>query len=751
MVSCSDTGVYVLYGMEVIEDTPEGQQQLRSRISKAQARQNTMAYGILQSHNLSGAPDVLKLKFDAMVSHDMTYVSIIQTARASGLSRFPMPYVLTNCHNSLCAVGGTLNGDDYAFGLSAAKKYGGIYVPPYQAVIHQYMREMMVGCGQMVLGSDTHTRYGALGALAIGEGGGELVKQLLNQPYQMDMPPVVGVHMTGAPVEGVGPQDIALAIIGAVYKQDVVKNAILEFFGSGIKNLNIDSRNAIDVMTTETGCLSSVWQTDDKVRQYLEAHGREGDFALLAPGHTTYYDGLVSVDLSAVRPMIAMPWHSSHIYTIEDFNANLADRVEQVERMANAQLEGTGLKFSLKEKIHNHKLLVDQGVIAGCAGGSYDSICDAADILAGASIGFDAFSLSVYPASQPIYMEVVQNGAANKLLNTGATLHPAFCGPCFGASDVPFQNGLSIRHITRNFAGQEGAHTAEGQLAAVALMDARSIAATALNHGFLTPATEVGANFTKPKYYFNKNIYNNRVYNGYNNPDETVTLQCGPNITDWPAFPPMTEDVLIQIVSSLTDPVITTEALMPSRASAVYRSNPLAMANFALCEKDPGYVERAKVLLCMEDMRRTGQDVEALYPDMQAMYDNITRQFGAVAKDIALGSSIYAPKIGEGSAREQAASCQRVLGGLANIAEAYATKRYRSNLINWGMLPFCIEEALGDFIYIPNIKDAIITNKAEVTAYNATRGMAAFTLHFGPMSKLERDILLDGCLMNFYQ
>lgn len=719
-------------------------------------RKQTMAYKILSGHNTSGQDQNLQIKFDKLTSHDITFVGIIQTARASGLERFPMPYVLTNCHNSLCAVGGTINEDDHVFGLTCAKKYGGVYVPPHQAVIHQYAREMLAGCGQMILGSDSHTRYGALGTMAIGEGGPELVKQLLNRTYDIKMPGVVAIYLTGKPQKGVGPQDIALAIIGAVFENGYVNNKVMEFVGPGVSNLSVDYRIGVDVMTTETTCLSSIWMTDEQVKEFYEIHGRSEDFSELMPGACAYYDGVVEVDLSQVKPMIAMPFHPSNTYTIEELNANLEDILAEVEKRALVSLGGK-VNYRLRDKIRNGRLYVEQGVIAGCAGGGFENICDAADILTGHDIGADEFSLSVYPASQPVFMELVKNGAVATLMGAGATVRTAFCGPCFGAGDVPSNNGLSIRHSTRNFPNREGSKLTSGQIASVALMDARSIAATAANKGFLTAATDVDANFTKPKYYFDKSIYEKRVYNGVGKADPDVELKLGPNIKDWPEMIGLTENLLLKVVSEIHDPVTTTDELIPSGETSSYRSNPLGLAEFTLSRKDPEYVGKAKAVQALERYREAGEHMCAVAPDFHPVMAAIKAKFPeACMKNTSIGSTIFAVKPGDGSAREQAASCQKVLGGFANIANEYATKRYRSNLINWGMLPFIYPEKElpfknGDFLFVPGIRDAVMNGVDDIKAYVVGDGMKEFTMHLGNLTEDERKIILAGCLINFYK
>lgn len=761
MIKLYDNGVYLLNGTEIIEDNNEAKAALASKlgdgtITKEEAAKNTIAYGILEAHNTSGNMEKLKIKFDKLTSHDITFVGIIQTARASGLEEFPIPYVLTNCHNSLCAVGGTINEDDHMFGLSCAKKYGGMYVPPHQAVIHQFAREVLAAGGKMILGSDSHTRYGALGTMAIGEGGPELVKQLLCKTYDTNMPRVVGVYLTGKPRKGVGPQDIALAIIGEVFANGYVNNKVMEFVGDGIDNLSVDYRIGIDVMTTETTCLSSIWKTDNQVKDFYAIHGRIGDYAELAPKSVAYYDGMIYVDLSEIKPMIAMPFHPSNVYTIDELNTNLYDILDDVEKKALVSLDNSQVKFTLKDKVKNGKLYVEQGVIAGCAGGGFENICDATDILAGKYIGSDEFSLSVYPASQPVYLELVKNGSVAKLMETGATVRTAFCGPCFGAGDVPANNGLSIRHSTRNFPNREGSKITSGQVASVALMDARSIAATAANKGYLTSAEDIDVNFSKPKYFFDSKIYDNRVYNGIGKPDKDAEMKFGPGIVDWPSMIELTDDILLKVVCEIHDPVTTTDELIPSGETSSYRSNPLGLAEFTLSRKDPAYVGLAKEVRAVEDIRRTNtcpmkdnEEFNKAFSVIKASYPDLK------ARETEIGSVIYAVKPGDGSAREQAASCQRVLGGLANIAKEYATKRYRSNLINWGMIPFIFEEEIpfhkGDFIFVKDIKKAIAEKATEVKAFIVRDELVEFTLKIGEMTDDERDIIMKGCLINYYR
>ena len=758
MIKLYEKGAYVLNGTDILDEQNVTSellyQKLGEECSKESAAKNTLAYEILEAHNTSGNMEKLKVKFDKLTSHDITFVGIIQTARASGLEKFPVPYVLTNCHNSLCAVGGTINEDDHMFGLSCAKKYGGIYVPPHQAVIHQFAREMLAGGGKMILGSDSHTRYGALGTMAIGEGGPELVKQLLSKTYDINMPGVVGVYLTGAPRKGVGPQDIALAIIGAVFSNGYVNNKVMEFIGDGVKNLSVDYRIGIDVMTTETTCLSSIWITDEKVKEFYEIHNRVEDYKELKPKKVAYYDGFIHVDLSEIKPMIAMPFHPSNVYTIDDVNANLYDILDEVENKAKISLDNNNIKYSLKDKVRNGKLYVEQGVIAGCAGGGFENICDATDILNGTYIGADEFSLSVYPASQPIFMELVKNGSVAKLMETGATIRTAFCGPCFGAGDVPSNNSFSIRHTTRNFPNREGSKITNGQIASVALMDARSIAATAANKGYLTSAENIDVNFSKPKYFFDSKIYDNRVYNGVGKADPSAEIKFGPGIVDWPAMSHLTDDLVLKVVSVIHDPVTTTDELIPSGETSSYRSNPLKLAEFTLSRKDPAYVGRAKEIQKAEKARIAGEDIYAANQEVKAVFEKINVKFLVNPQTTEIGSVIYAVKPGDGSAREQAASCQKVLGGLANIAKEYATKRYRSNLINWGMLPFLLKEDIpfenGDYIYIKGIKKAVAEKADEINAYVVDKDMKEFTLTLGELTNDERDIIQSGCLINYY-
>lgn len=759
MIKLFDKGVYLLNGKDIIEESKEAglaisQKTGNEDISKDVAKAGTMAYKILKSHNTSDNMTNLKIKFDKLISHDITYVGILQTARASGLEKFPLPYILTNCHNSLCAVGGTINEDDHMFGLSCAKKYGGIYVPAHQAVIHQYAREMLAETGNMILGSDSHTRYGALGTMAVGEGGPELVKQLLEKTYDIAMPEVVAVYLTGTPRKGVGPQDIALAIIKAVFKNGYVNNKVMEFVGDGINNLSMDYRIGIDVMTTETTCLSSIWVTDDAVKDYYEIHNRPNDFKYIKPDPVAYYDGLVFVDLSQIKPMIAMPFHPSNAYTIDELNANIYDILNEVEKNALVSLDNK-IKYSLKDKVRDGRLYVEQGTIAGCAGGSFENICDATDILDNKYIGSDEFSLSIYPASQPIFMELVNNGAIAKLTASGASIRTAFCGPCFGAGDTPANNSLSIRHTTRNFPNREGSKITNGQISSVALMDARSIAATAANKGYLTSAENIDASFGKPKYFYDSRIYDNRVYNGLNKPDFSVEIKRGPGIVDWPEMTELTDDLILKIVSVINDPVTTTDELIPSGETSSYRSNPLALAEYTLSRKDPEYVGRAKEVQKAEKARVAGEDVTISNPELENVYQAIEKKFKVDRKNTQIGSTIYAVKPGDGSAREQAASCQKVLGGFANIAKEYATKRYRSNLINWGMLPFVIDGDLpfsnGDYLYIKDIKKVIQNKDSDIKAYVVNKDMKEFSLSLGQLTDDEREIILKGCLINFYR
>lgn len=730
------------------------------------ARQNTMAYQILMQHNTSGDPDRLKLHFDALASHDITYVGIVQTARASGLEEFPLPYVLTNCHNSLCAVGGTINEDDHVFGFSAAQKYGGIYVPAHMAVIHQYMREMMSGCGHMILGSDSHTRYGALGTMAIGEGGPELVKQLLQKTYDITYPEIIAVYMEGKPRPGVGPQDVALAIIGAVFENNFVNNKVLEFIGPGIENLSVDYRNGIDVMTTETTCLSSIWTTDDKVKDFYRIHGRPEAYKELHPGELAYYDGAIIINLDKIEPMIALPFHPSNVYKISDLNRNAGDILPAVEAEAQKQLDNPNIRFALTDNLVNGRLRVDQGIVAGCAGGTFENLYEIASRAENRSIGKDALAFSVYPASQPIYMELIKNGAAAKMMAAGITIKTAFCGPCFGAGDVPANGALSIRHTTRNFPNREGSKPGDGQISSVALMDARSIAATVFNGGYLTPATEMEVNISAPVYYFDAQIYENRVYQGYEKPWPQEELKFGPNIADWPAMIALPEHLLLKVATVITDPVTTTDELIPSGETSSYRSNPMRLAQFTLSRKDPGYVSKATAIDQLEKERRavitSGMQTE-VSAALQDLYEQVSGPIGLfkdikdMLKTVGIGSVIYAVKPGDGSAREQAASCQKVLGGWANLAVEYATKRYRSNLINWGLLPFTVEKtaeppvAPGELIFIPHIKEHLKKGEEEIKALIlGSDEVRPLKLYLNKMTADEREIILKGSLINYY-
>ena len=758
MIQLFSEGAYLVDGTTLVKESEaEALKQLTGEVvSKEEASKNTIAYGILRDHNTSGNMEKLQIKFDKLTSHDITFVGIIQTARASGIEKFPVPYVLTNCHNSLCAVGGTINEDDHMFGLTAAKKYGGVYVPPHQTVIHQFAREMLAGGGKMILGSDSHTRYGALGTMAMGEGGPELVKQLLNRTYDINMPGVIGIYLKGKPVKGVGPQDVALAIIGAVFEKGYVNNKVMEFVGPGVSNLSADFRIGVDVMTTETTCLSSIWRTDDKIKEFYEIHGRSEDFKELNPGKVAYYDGIVEVDLDKIKPMIAMPFHPSNTYTIEEVNANLDDILADVEKRALVSLDGA-VDYSLRDKVHDGKLYVDQGIIAGCAGGGYENICAAANILKGASIGSDEFTLSVYPASTPIYMELVKNGAVADLMQTGAIVKTAFCGPCFGAGDTPANNAFSIRHSTRNFPNREGSKLQNGQISSVALMDARSIAATAANKGYLTPATDVEASDFIPKYHFDKTIYDNRVFDSKGVADPSVEIQFGPNIKDWPEMSALPQNMLLKVVSEIHDPVTTTDELIPSGETSSYRSNPLGLAEFALSRKDPAYVGLAKEVQKAQKAIEAGEDAAEAFPEVKDILETVKESYADVTQDnLGIGSTIFAVKPGDGSAREQAASCQKVLGGWANIANEYATKRYRSNLINWGMLPFTIDKGElpfknKDYIFVPDVRKAVEDKLTKIPAYVVNEGMKEITLTLGELTDDEREIILKGCLINYYR
>ena len=759
MVTLQKGGAYLVDGTRIVPEGPEAAAQLKALTGRETAREEaargTIAYGILESHNTSGDDTRLKIRFDKLTSHDITFVGIIQTARASGMTRFPMPYVLTNCHNSLCAVGGTINEDDHMFGLSCAKKYGGVYVPPHLAVIHQYAREMLAGCGRMILGSDSHTRYGALGTMAVGEGGPELVKQLLGQTYDIHRPEVVGVYLTGEPVKGVGPQDVALVIIGAVFECGYVKNKVMEFVGPGVSSLSADFRIGVDVMTTETTCLSSIWRTDDRIREFYEIHGRAEEYQELNPAQTAYYDGMIEVDLSKVRPMIAMPFHPSNTYTIEELNANLSDILDETERRARVSLDGA-VEYHLRDKVKNGRFTVDQGIIAGCAGGGFENICAAADILKGRDIGAGAFTLSVYPASMPIYMELIRNGCAAAILETGAVIKTAFCGPCFGAGDTPANNAFSIRHSTRNFPNREGSKLQSGQIASVALMDARSIAATAANRGVLTPATDFDGPIGKYQYHFDSRIYENRVFDAVGKADPDAPIQLGPNIKDWPEMGALPENLVLRVVSEIHDPVTTTDELIPSGETSSYRSNPLGLAEFTLSRKDPLYVGRAKDIQKAEKARMAGEHPCSAHPDVKPVMSVIKKSFPEAShENTGFGSTIFAVKPGDGSAREQAASCQKVLGGWANIANEYATKRYRSNLINWGMLPFLIEKgelpfSNLDYLFLPGIRAAVKEKAEVIRAYVVKDGeLKEFALRLGELTDEERQIILKGCLINY--
>ena len=758
MVKLYNGGAYLINGNTLIEENDKDKIKAATGkdIDKEEARKGSIAYNILEAHNTSGNMDKLRLKFDAMASHDITFVGIIQTAKASGMEKFPLPYVLTNCHNSLCAVGGTINEDDHMFGLSAAKKYGGIYVPPHIAVIHQYMREAFAGCGKMILGSDSHTRYGALGTMAIGEGGGELVKQLLQDTYDVNRPEIIAIYLDGAPKAGVGPQDIALAIIGAVFKNGYVKNKIMEFVGPGIASMTTDYRNGVDVMTTETTCLSSVWETDEDTKKFLSVHGRVGDYKQLKPADVTYYDGVVYVDLSTIKPMIALPFHPSNVYEIDTLNENLEDLLHEVEVEAIKIGGEAGKGLKLVDKIENGKLRVSQGIIAGCAGGTYSNVMEAAHILKGHSTGFDEFNLNVYPSSQPVFIETTRNGTVADLMESGAVVKTAFCGPCFGAGDTPANNGLSIRHTTRNFPNREGSKPGSGQMSAVALMDARSVAATARNKGILTPATEYADDYVVPEYHYDDTIYKNRVYNGFGNAHEDSDLVYGPNIKDWPEMTALTDNILLKVCSKILDDVTTTDELIPSGETSSYRSNPLGLAEFTLSRRDPEYVGRSKKVDVIEKARRSGADILKDNAELADVFDKIKTIEGfsnIIANDTEIGSMIYAKKPGDGSAREQAASCQRVIGGLANIAKEYATKRYRSNVMNWGMLPFLLDAEpdfeVGDYIFVPNIKSHLRGDMSKIPAYIIGNDIKEISLNIAEMTDAEKSIVEAGSLINY--
>ena len=756
MVKLYDGGVYLVGGNKIVEekDVAKVQELTGQAANKAEAKKGTIAYSILSAHNVSDNMDKLRIKFDAMTSHDITFVGIVQTAKASSMERFPIPYVLTNCHNSLCAVGGTINEDDHVFGLSAAKKYGGIYVPPHMAVIHQYMRETMAGCGRMILGSDSHTRYGALGTMAVGEGGGELVKQLLCDTYDIAYPGVVAIYLDGKPQPGVGPQDIALAIIGAVFKNGYVKNKVMEFVGPGVASMHTDYRNGVDVMTTETTCLSSIWRTDEDTKQFLTMHGRPDAYKELNPADVAYYDGMVYVDLSTVKPMIALPFHPSHTYEIDELNANLGDILREVEKTEQLIADNPQLGFSLTDKIVDGKLQVQQGIIAGCAGGTYSNIMEAAHILRNAHLGQDEFTLSVYPSSIPVYMDLVKKGAFTQLLTAGAVIKTAFCGPCFGAGDTPANNALSIRHTTRNFPNREGSKPGNGQLAAVALMDARSIAASAANGGVLTPATNFADDYVVPEYEYDDSSYRARVYQGYNAPVDGAELVYGPNIKDWPEMSPLADNILLKVCTKIMDDVTTTDELIPSGETSSYRSNPLGLAEFTLSRRDPEYVGRSKVVDKLEKARVAGKDPAELEPELSKIYAQIKEiDPSMVPAETEIGSMIYCVKPGDGSAREQAASCQRVIGGLANICREYATKRYRSNVMNWGMLPFQMKDEpnfeIGDYIYIPNAKAALDGDMNDIKAYVLGDTVKEISLYIADMTEDEKKIVKAGCLINY--
>ena len=760
MVSISNAGAYLVGGKKIVKDDGNAATVLKSlgkgNITKEQAKQGTIAYRIIKQHNRLGDRKNLKIKFDSLTTHDITYVSIIQTARASGMKVFPMPVVMTNCHNSLCAVGGTINEDDHMFAYSAAKKYGGIFVPPNVAVIHSFNREMMSKCGNMILGSDSHTRYGALGTMGVGEGGGELVKQLLCGTYDLRMPEVIAVYLTGKPQNGVGPQDVALSIIKKVFPNGYVKNKVMEFVGGGIENLNVEFRNGIDVMTTETACWSSIWATDDKVKEYYRIHGRENDYRKMSPEDVAYYDGVVTVDLSTVEPSIALPFHPSNVYTISEFKANALEILHDVGEDAKKRFANNALNYDFSDKVKNGDVYVDQGIIAGCAGGTYDNIVDAADIVDGKTIGNSAFKMSVYPASQPEYLELVRNGTIEKLIQAGIITRSCFCGPCFGAGDTPANHEFSIRHTTRNFPNREGSKPTENQLSLVALMDARSIATTAVNGGKLTSATELDVNFTKPPYHFDTGIYRRRVFNGFGHAEPAAELKFGPNIKDWPEIPSLTEHLLLKVVSYITDPVTTTDELIPSGETSSFRSNPLRIAEYTLYKKDPAYVGNAKKVQNFETARERKEKDLLKSEELSGIYKKLKSINGLSGIDemsIGIGSAIFANKPGDGSAREQAASCQKVLGGWANFAHEYATKRYRSNLINWGIVPFLVDSTpvfdKGDFIFVPDIKQQILSGAQKIKAYVLGGTTKEFTVSVGQLTDEEKQIIAAGCLINY--
>lgn len=761
MIEILKGGAYLLDGQTIVpeEETAKIKERLNAEHQNPQtAKKGTMAYKVLESHNQSGNMEKLQIKFDALTSHDITYVGIVQTARASGMTEFPLPYILTNCHNSLSAVGGTINEDDHVFGLSAAKKYGGIYVPAHMAVIHQYMREMFAGGGKMILGSDSHTRYGALGTMAIGEGGPELVKQLLGRTYDINMPEVFAVKLVGKPRPGVGPMDVALALVGATFKEGIVTNKVLEFVGDGVKNLSTEYRIGIDVMTTETTCLTSIWETDTSTKDYLTQHGRAADYKELKPDSVAYYDGALILDLSKVPSMVAMPFHPSNIYSINELNANLPDIMNEIENTAKFQLGNPTAHLGLKEKVKNGGLMVDQAIIVGCSGGTYENISDAADILEGSFVGTGGLGLSVYPSSQPINMAITKAGIAARLMGSGAIVRSAFCGPCFGAGEVPANGALSLRHATRNFPNRDGSKPGENQATSVALADARSIAATVRNGGKLTAATEFEVKYNAPAYYFDKSLYENRNYNGYGHPQPETELVFGPNITSWPEMQPLADSLFLKFASVISDPVTTTDELIPSGETSSYRSNPLRLAEYALSRKDPEYVGRAKAVHQLEKDR-----LNDICPLENEEFNNVVSIANQLLDSpltkgsFGIGSAVYAVRPGDGSAREQAASSQKVLGTLANVAKGYATKRYRSNLINWGMLPFIydgedIPFEVDDYLFVPNIRKAVENKTDDIKAFIIKDGKAQeITLHLGELTDAERQIILDGCLINYYK
>ena len=752
MLKIYENGVYLLKGRTIAESREDAERILGAPVNREEASKGTIAYGILKSHNRGGDMENLRMRFDSLTSHDITYVGIIQTARASGMKQFPMPYVLTNCHNSLCAVGGTINEDDHKFALSAAHKYGGIYVPTNMAVLHTYNREMMAGCGKMILGSDSHTRYGALGTLAVGEGGGELAKQLVGRTYDMKRPQVVLIYLEGSPCPGIGPQDVALQIIGKVYKSGYVKNKVMEFVGPGVRNLPMEFRNGIDVMTTETTCWSSVWETDERTEEYLAIHGRPEDYRPLYPADVTYYDGCVRVDLSKIESSIALPMHPSYVMTIRELLENPTDILAECEEKANRQI--VGAKLDLRSKVRNGGIYVEQGLVAGCSGGTFDNLCAVADILRGHSTGNGAFTMSVYPGSMPTYLQLMKNGALSDIASAGAIVRECFCGPCFGAGDTPANGEFSIRHTTRNFPNREGSKPGEGQMSGVALMDARSIAATAINGGKLTPATDLDIKYHEYPYAFDKAVYDKRVYFGFGKAETEYPLKFGPNIKDWPEQPELTEDLLLRVCSYITDPVTTTDELIPSGETASYRSNPERLSEFALSRKDPGYAGRSKEVRQMERDRRAGKE---LPENVLQVYEALKAYVTVDPRHTDIGSVIFAMKPGDGSAREQAASCQRVLGGAANLAKEYATKRYRSNCINWGMAPLLVQDenafALGDWVFVPGLRQAVLTGKDALAAYAVKPNghVTPFTVTLGDMTKDERQIIADGCLINYYR